>query len=166
MLEKGKNGDPAHLARQVSRCVVTEYYRNIKPKAFLKYMYRLPVRVETLLGCYGLTLLKLELGDDDGFLIKTLPRGGIVFVNSLHHPGRQRFTAGHELYHYLTGDYNERRANIFTAELLMPAFAVRAIWKEMKEWPEPRAWAVKLLSARLAVSNQAARIRLKELNIL
>ena len=65
--------------------------------------------------------------------MQTLPRGGVVFVNSLHHPGRQRFTAGHELYHYLTGDRNERQANKFTAEFLMPAFAVQTIWEEIKE---------------------------------
>ena len=151
MLEKG-NGDPARLARQVQRYVFTKLH--------------LPISLEDVLDCYDLKLLRIELGEDDGFLIQTLPRGGVVFVNSLHHPGRQRFTTGHELYHHLTGDRNERRANKFTAELLMPAFAVRAIWKEMQEWPEPRAWVIKLLSARLAVSAQAAKIRLKELNIL
>lgn len=165
MQERG-NRDPARLARQVSRQVFNDYHPYIRHEALLDYFYSLPIKLEPLLSCYGVKLLKLELGEDDGFLIKTLPRGGIIFVNSLHHPGRQRFTTGHELYHYLTGERNERRANKFTAELLMPAFAVRAIWKEMQEWPEPRAWVIKLLSARLAVSAQAAKIRLKELNIL
>jgi len=151
VLERGPC-DPIRLARQVQRHVFTKLH--------------LPVRLEDALGCYDLKLLRLELGEDDGFLMQTLPRGGVVFVNSLHHPGRQRFTAGHELYHHLTGDRNERRANQFTAELLMPAFAVHTIWKEIREWPEPRAWAIKLLSARLAVSAQAAAIRLRELNIL
>ncbi|NIT35137.1 MAG: ImmA/IrrE family metallo-endopeptidase, partial [candidate division Zixibacteria bacterium] len=79
--------------------------------------------------------------------------------------GRQRYTAAHELYHYLTGDRNERRANVFAAELLMPSFAVSTIWNEMKKFGEPNPWAVKLLSCRFAVSSQAAAIRIKELGL-
>jgi Zn-dependent peptidase ImmA (M78 family) len=109
-----------------------------------------PVPIEKIARAHEIEL-KAERVDDDlsGFLLRAKgSRRAIIGVNDNHHPNRQRFTIAHELGHYLlhegeavhldqsrsgftmnfrdqesaTGeDDAEREANLFAAELLMPA---------------------------------------------
>lgn len=109
-----------------------------------------PVKVKDIAEALGIEV-KLEEVDDDlsGFLYRERKSGRTVIgANANHHKNRQNFTIAHELGHYLlhegetvhldskkpgytiqlrnpmssTGeDLSEREANLFAAELLMPA---------------------------------------------
>jgi Zn-dependent peptidase ImmA (M78 family) len=108
------------------------------------------VPVEKIAKSYGIAL-KLDEVDDDlsGFLYRDQKTKNVIIgANKSHHPNRQRFTIAHELGHYLLHegelvhldsdrgafmlnlrdstsskgeDNDEREANLFAAELLMPA---------------------------------------------
>jgi Zn-dependent peptidase ImmA (M78 family) len=95
--------------------------------------------------------IKLDKVDDalSGFLVRDkISRGAVIGANKSHHPHRQRFTIAHELGHFLLHDgqdvhldesrgafrvnlrspesargedNDEKEANLFAAELLMPA---------------------------------------------
>jgi Zn-dependent peptidase ImmA (M78 family) len=108
------------------------------------------VPVDKIAKSYGI-LLKIDAVDDDlsGFLYRDQKgKNVIIGANKSHHPNRQRFTIAHELGHYLLHqgelvhldsdrgafmlnlrdsisskgeDNDEREANLFAAELLMPA---------------------------------------------
>jgi Zn-dependent peptidase ImmA (M78 family) len=109
-----------------------------------------PVPVNKIARAFGIEI-KLDNVDNElsGFLFRDKKTGRTVIgANKTHHPNRQRFTIAHELGHYLlhegetvhlddhggaftvnlrdsksaTGeDDGEREANLFAAELLMPA---------------------------------------------
>jgi Zn-dependent peptidase ImmA (M78 family) len=108
------------------------------------------VPVEKIVASYGIEL-KLDKVDDElsGFLVRDQEtKRSIIGANRAHHPHRQRFTVAHELGHFLLHrgqtvhldetrqaftinlrdahsakgeDDDEREANLFAAELLMPA---------------------------------------------
>ncbi len=108
-----------------------------------------PVPVERIAESLGLRI-KRQATDEDlsGFILRD-PKGGrsVIGVNKAHHHNRQRFTIAHELGHYLLhegslvhvdrerafkvnlrgdeaskgSDASEKEANLFAAELLMPA---------------------------------------------
>lgn len=137
-----------------------------------------------------------DLGDDsplDGFLY-VAGSTGVVFVNSdERNPiSRRRFTAAHELGHFLLhrdrmtggrwiGDTREtvreagdgeaaemeREANRFAAELLMPAVACRGRAAEFRRrYPDtPPSVLIHRLAADLLVSREAMRYRLAQLGI-
>jgi Zn-dependent peptidase ImmA (M78 family) len=115
----------------------------------VKYRIKPPIDVHKLADELGIDI-KFEDADDDlsGFIIrgKGLARP-VIGVNSLHSPTRQRFTIAHEIGHFLLHkaeqihvdritaglhvkkrdglssegtDVDEREANLFAAELLMP----------------------------------------------
>ena len=109
-----------------------------------------PVPVEGIARALGIDV-RQEPADDDlaGFLVRDVRRKRTVIgVNRHHHPNRKRFTIGHELGHFLLHeqehihvdresagfrvklrdgrssdgtDVEEKEANLFAAELLMPA---------------------------------------------
>jgi hypothetical protein len=134
------------------------------------------------------------VGDVDeelaGFLFVT-PTVGLVFVNASDPVPRQRFTAAHELGHFLLhrdemggrvsmadtpanveltdeqSDRHEREANRFAAELLMPAAMCRAraaaFWEAYGVCPRsPLAYH---LAAEFLVSQEAMRFRLLDLGV-
>jgi Zn-dependent peptidase ImmA (M78 family) len=105
------------------------------------------VSVVDLASALGVKV-KMEPAEDDlsGFLYRDRNRKlAIIGVNAAHHPNRQNFTAAHELGHFLLHDFDnvhvdrqfkvwlrneassqgtdteEKEANLFAAELLMPA---------------------------------------------
>jgi Zn-dependent peptidase ImmA (M78 family) len=107
------------------------------------------VNIGKVAKAYGLEIIRQNADPNvSGFLIKGLEDGsGIIGVNSSHTLNRQRFTIAHEIGHFLlhnyqgvhfdrestalqiynrdnnssTGlDHDEREANLFAAELLMP----------------------------------------------
>lgn len=102
--------------------------------------------------------------------------GFIIFVNAGDAPRRQRFTTAHEIAHFvlhrdLIGegitdnvmyrssllDEYERQADRFAAQILLPAEAVRAAYRQTK--------AIARLSEMFDVSGDAIRIRLRELRL-
>jgi hypothetical protein len=136
-----------------------------------------------------------ELGEDEdlaGFLYLTGPFGR-VFVNADDPVPRRRFTAAHELGHFVlhrkfmgggrvsfgdspatvvevedeAAEDMERQANRFAAELLMPAEFCRAraevFWKRYRVCP--RTPFAYQLAAELVVSSLAMRTRLNDLGV-
>jgi Zn-dependent peptidase ImmA (M78 family) len=98
----------------------------------------------------------------------------VIVVNSRQPSARQRFTVAHELGHYYLrherGSFaepggasrQERDAERFAANLLMPAAWVRRYWATYGSNPENR---VSVLAALFDVSQAALRVRLKELGL-
>jgi hypothetical protein len=135
-----------------------------------------------------------ELGEDEdlaGFLYITGPFGR-VFVNADDPVPRRRFTAGHELGHFIlhrelmggmvsfgdspatvieveddTAVAMERQANRFAAELLMPAQVCRARAAAFRKTYRvcPRTPFAYYLAAELVVSPEAMRYRLRDLGV-
>jgi hypothetical protein len=135
-----------------------------------------------------------ELGEDEdlaGFLYVT-GRFGRVFVNTDDPVPRRRFTAGHELGHFIlhreslggkfsfgdspatvveveddTAAAMERQANRFAAELLMPAAVCRARGEAFRATYRvcPRTPFAYHLASELVVSPEAMRYRLRELGV-
>lgn len=134
-----------------------------------------------------------DIGNEDkdlaGFLFVT-PSVGLVFVNASDSVPRQRFSAAHELGHFVLhryqmrgvsfadtvedikltdeqSDQHEREANWFAAELLMPEQVCReranAFRKAYKVWP--RSPLAHHLAAELLVSREAMLYRLQELKV-
>ena len=118
----------------------------------------------------------------------------VIGVNAQHHPNRRTFTIAHELGHYLlhesetmhldsrkdgytlqlrspasaTGEsMNEREANLFAAELLMPArFLAKELRKKQFDLLEDEDSVLKSLAAQCGVSVQALTIRLHNLGYI
>lgn len=114
---------------------------------------RAPVPVDKIARELGIQI-KLDKVDDglSGFIVRDKGKRALIGANKSHHPNRQRFTIAHELGHYLLHightvhldegrgaltvnlrnlesskgeDNDEREANLFAAELLMPARFLR-----------------------------------------
>ena len=109
------------------------------------------VPVKKIVEAYGIELKLDKVDDElSGFLVRENKgqRRSMIGANKAHHPHRQRFTIAHELGHFLLHqgelvhlddlrqaftinlrnqesakgeDNDEREANLFAAELLMPA---------------------------------------------
>jgi Zn-dependent peptidase ImmA (M78 family) len=106
-----------------------------------------PVPVDRIIKSKGIVLQFAPLEDDLSGMAYIKDDVGIIGVNALHHPNRQRFTAAHELAHHLLHakdiqkavhvdkgfrmllrddvssqgvDRLEIEANAFASELLMP----------------------------------------------
>jgi len=157
-----------------------------------------PVDVRGIAEALGVEV-KLDRVDDDlsGFLFREPSTGRTVIgANANHHPNRRNFTVAHELGHYLlheaetvhldskssgytlqlrspesaTGEnINEREANLFAAELLMPAkFLEQDLKKSDLDLLEERGAAKKLqsLAKKYGVSVQALTIRLANLGYI
>ena len=109
----------------------------------------------------------------------------IIGVNARHHPNRRRFSIAHELGHYLlhkgedrvfidaavffrsegataTTWAQEKEANTFAAELLLPEHTIREAWRAdpIDVFDDV---AIKRWADRFGVSPQALLIRLTEL---
>jgi hypothetical protein len=105
-----------------------------------------------------------------------VPSGFRVVINGHDNPRRQRFTMAHEVAHYVLhrdlfddglvddamyrsalSDEYERQANHLAAQILLPATAVRAAYRDHK--------ALGTLANMFDVSDAALRIRLSELGL-
>jgi hypothetical protein len=146
-----------------------------------RYWGDIPVPVFRILEELGLGPSRTLLDDNISGWIERRPDGSYgVTVNARHSPVRQRFTAAHELGHYIyhrdllgagTGDtrayraegtrlpngairpVHERQANSFAANLLMPAVSINRLKAD-------GIVSVKGLADCLEVSQDAMRIRL------
>jgi predicted transcriptional regulator len=122
-----------------------------------------------------------ELSDNiSGWIERTPENSYLIVINSRHAPTRQRFTAAHELGHYIyhrsligrgVGDtrayrsagtnfpnqnitaQHERQANSFAANVLMPI-------DQIKYYQAIGVRGAKELAERFGVSEEAMRIRL------
>ena len=113
-----------------------------------------PVDIQKIAENLKIQIVEQNAEDEvAGFLLKDFDsKNALIGVNTHHHPNRQRFTIAHELGHYFLHDYvgvhfdskttglrmylrneksttgtdlEEREANLFAAELLMPENLLR-----------------------------------------
>jgi Zn-dependent peptidase ImmA (M78 family) len=136
------------------------------------------VTVRTKALEYFVSGLLLVRGDD-----------AVIGVNAGHYPNRRRFTIAHELGHFhlhldrsaffldaspvffrqettMSADHDqEREANAFAAELLIPARAVRSLMATDPIAVFDEA-AVKQMANRFGVRTEALVIRLTELDLV
>ena len=158
-------------------------------------IHRGPVPVEKVAESLGVDV-RWEPADPDlsGFLLRDpKDRRAIIGVNSKHHKNRQRFTIGHELGHFLlhqgekvhidslnrafevklrdeesgTGtDSEEREANLFAAELLMPESFLKEDLAKLDTLDLFRQDVLKPLARKYGVSTEALTFRLAYLNYI
>lgn len=148
-----------------------------------------PVNVEKIAHAMHLDVRKDRVeGDISGFLFRDHEKSSaIIGVNSNHHSNRQRFTIAHELGHFLlhTGDkvhvdrgfevrlrsdesskgtdIDEKEANLFAAELLMPKSFVQRDLDEIGSVDLTDEDVIKKLADKYQVSPHAFAFRLSYL---
>lgn len=148
-----------------------------------RYTQDAPVRVEAIARDLGISVIQdvLDEADIAGKIVRDdsgrSPGGYNIYLNARDPIRRQRFTLAHELGHYVLhrdligdgliddamyrsklGEWYERQANRWAADILMPAALVRGLFRGgMKSFAE--------LSHTLDVSESAIRIRLSELGL-
>ncbi len=148
-----------------------------------------PVPVEAIVRALGIEI-RLEPAPDDlsGFILRDKRHNRTVIgVNQDHHPNRRRFTIGHELGHFLLHegeqihvdrgnvgflvkrrdgrsadgtDVEEKEANLFAAELLMPARLMGQELATRRSFSLLDEQVVNTLAERYQVSTQALTFRL------
>lgn len=145
-----------------------------------------PVPVEQIAVALGIEV-RHEPAEDDlsGFLYRDRKRKvAVIGVNATHHPNRRHFTVAHELGHYLLHNFDdvhvdrqfkvwlrneesgqgvdveEKEANLFAAELLMPASLLDEAVKEIGVVDLDDERALAKLARRYGVSTQAMTFRL------
>lgn len=149
-----------------------------------------PVPVERVAKFLGAEVMHIPSDDDglSGFLLRDRKGKRLVIgVNKGHHRHRRRFTIGHEIGHLLLHrgegvhvdqvgsifrinlrdedsaqgvDLDEREANLFAAELLMPRAFVR---KAVQHFQLLDEFAVQRMARKFDVSSQAMTFRLVNL---
>jgi Zn-dependent peptidase ImmA (M78 family) len=114
-----------------------------------------------------------------GFEGRLIRERMVIEVNQRNHRHKQRFTISHEIGHFVLahspvfssfddrgiadpGRVNERQANAFASELLMPESAVRAYWSKVRRLERPND----KMAEAFEVSPQAMWYRLEELDLL
>jgi Zn-dependent peptidase ImmA (M78 family) len=158
-------------------------------------IYQGPVPVEKIGRALGITITLDQVDDDlSGFLFRDHKAGRTVIgANKSHHPNRLRFTIAHELGHFLlhagevihldeepasfTVDFrngrsskgeddNEKEANLFAAELLMPAKFLRQELEGKHFDLLGNNKALEKLAKKYKVSLQALTFRLTNLGYI
>ena len=153
-----------------------------------------PVPVESIARGLGIELSYRPLEGDISGLLRREGNRVVIGINSLESPARQRFTVAHELGHFrlhkgyevivdklvrlnlrvtpggpLATPEEEREANYFAAELLMPARLVEARARELvgkKQTLVSDERLVEDLARQFDVSRQAMLYRLVNLDLL
>ncbi len=147
-----------------------------------KYQSRTPVDLDAIAREFGVNVYRQDLGPEtSGQIIRDRIKGGrsgfAIYVNSTHHPNRQRFTLAHEIAHYILhrdliesgvvddtmyrdstlGSYYESQANRMAADILMPIRLVKAYIKN-----NPNA-TIDEMAVAFGVSRGAMEIRRKSI---
>ncbi|MEM5500761.1 ImmA/IrrE family metallo-endopeptidase [Ahrensia kielensis] len=144
-----------------------------------------PVRVVEAIKALGIRYVEKRLITGQSGYFKNTGNGYEIGVNATDGPQRKRFTAAHELGHYVLhrdklgpGEHldrlydkyadsnsaspfsysDERQANQFAADFLMPANLVSIYYQ--------RGDAAQRIAERFEVSKAAADVRLKSLGLL
>ena len=150
------------------------------------YASKPPVDVKAMANALGLTYVERRMHPDESGGIEYKDRQYIVFVNDSETEQRKRFTAAHEIAHYLLHRdilrerghmdrlfdsaaydnpeepltrYHEVQANKYAASLLMPKFAIR---DQMAHGNNTLSG----LAEKFNVSRKAMRIRLDNLGVV
>jgi hypothetical protein len=141
-----------------------------------KYTDSVPVNIVGLANELLLTVRQEDLGPDSGEIARDIERGGFsvysIVVNASHSRVRKRFTAAHEVAHFLLhrdrinnrlrddkkfrsplGTTKEKEANQLAADLLMPRRAIAKLHAAGTR-------SVEDLAEKLWVSLEAMRLRL------
>ena len=145
-----------------------------------------PVPVERIAHALGLVVRRSPAEDDlSGFLYRDrIAKTATIGINSTHHTNRQRFTLAHELGHFLLHeqdaihvdrrfeiklrnakssegtDDEEKEANLFAAELLMPIGLIEADIAKVEQLDLEDEESLIRLAAVYGVSTQALIFRL------
>ena len=155
-----------------------------------------PVPVDVLIRAQGIEIARNRFDDETSGLIYVDPetRHAVVGLNISHSKTRQRFTLAHELGHFLLhkrsssglhvddsdffikfrdhhssdgSDREEREANSFAAELLMPSSLLERDVKKLREGLSlSDETTVRKLASRYGVSLQALTFRLVNLGLI
>ncbi len=155
-----------------------------------------PVNIEAIATALGIEIIFEDANDDlAGFLVKDYDnKTAIIGVNVSHSESRQRFTIAHELGHFFLHNYEgvhfdgrhsgsqmflrdenstkgtdveEREANSFAAELLMPEVLLKIDLEKIKEillTDEDKNLLA--LAKKYKVSSQALTFRLANLGYI
>lgn len=146
-----------------------------------------PVDIVGIAQAHGIEVRLEELEDAVSGMLVVRGDRSVIGVNANHHANRRRFSVAHELGHYVlhrgeeqvfidaavffrsegataTTWIQEKEANIFAAELLLPERAIRAAWQAdpIDVFDDV---AIKRWADRFGVSPQALLIRLTELDL-
>jgi len=125
-----------------------------------------PVDPEAIARAEGVLVVRRRFEDADvsGMLFRD-SNHHIIGVNSAHPVQRQRFTIAHELGHHVMGhdscgsvDLQERQANVFAAELLIPLPLLRHALTKIR--------GLGALSQLFLVSKEAMQYKLNEHGLL
>jgi Zn-dependent peptidase ImmA (M78 family) len=145
-----------------------------------------PVDVAKLARAIGVQVQEQPADDDlSGFLYRNRRRKtAVIGVNSTQHVNRRRFTTAHELGHYLLHDFDEvhvdrqfkvwlrneassqgidleeREANLFAAEILMPARFIERDVQKIGMIDLMDEEVIAKLAIKYGVSTQAMMFRL------
>lgn len=136
------------------------------------YHLRPRLDLDALLHSFGIVWHRRDLAGLAGAMVQLDDRCYVV-TDRRQNWARQRFSAAHELKHYLTDRHLspvfycsrvadrgiERAANVFARELLMPAEVVRWLYTE-REFYSPEE-----IGKVLGVSAEAAGYRIAELGL-
>jgi Zn-dependent peptidase ImmA (M78 family) len=151
-----------------------------------------PVEVADIAKAMGVEVQETPAENDlSGFLYRDRKRKrAVIGVNADHHPNRRNFTTAHELGHYLLHDFNdvhvdrefkvwlrndassqgtdieEKEANLFAAELLMPAHFLAKDVEEIGTIDLINEEVLQELASKYGVSTQAMTFRLAYLGYL
>ncbi len=162
-------------AREAARAILQEFGVSVPP-----------VPVERIIKSRKIVLQYAPLDEDLSGMAYIKDGVGIIGVNALHHPNRQRFSAAHELAHHVLHDDDIRQAvhvdkgirvlfrddisalgtepmeieaNAFASELLIPGDLLAAALEGGGVDLEDEA-AIEALARRFRVSPAAMRFRL------
>lgn len=151
-----------------------------------------PIDVAEIAKSLGVEVQETPAEDDlSGFLYRDRKRDlAVIGVNADHHPNRRNFTAAHELGHFLLHDFDdvhvdrhfkvwlrseassqgtdieEKEANLFAAELLMPAHLVADDIEEIGTIDLMEEDVLRDLAEKYGVSTQAMTFRLAYLGYI
>ncbi len=131
-------------------------------------IYEPPVPTAIITKVFKTATIDVNSFFEDEVLGFVYPNSGNwhILINENLPLGAQRFTVFHELYHMLKsepgfcrqtpeGELRESKANVFAANILMPARWFR------KEWE--KSFDVEIMARKFFVSPSAVRVRLKNL---
>jgi Zn-dependent peptidase ImmA (M78 family) len=149
-----------------------------------------PVSVASIAKALGVSIQETPAEDElSGFLYRDgKKKEAIIGVNADHAPNRKNFTAAHELGHFLLHDFGdihvdrqvwmrneassqgtnleEKEANLFAAELLMPAQFLADDMEKLGAFDLLDEEVLQDLASRYQVSAQAMTFRLTYLGYL
>lgn len=149
-------------------------------------VHRAPVPVDKVVESYGIDICRTPTEDElSGFMYRDRElNSAVIGVNGDHSTNRQRFTLGHELGHFLLHEHDgvhidrgyqvklrsrassegtnieEQEANLFAAELLMPAMFLKDDLAKAGPVDLEDEEVIAKLAKRYGVSNQAMTFRL------